>query len=571
MAVLRKATVVFLPLFFAAAAAQFFQTPFMGGFSFDDGFGGAPAKKGDYETHYKGNWELVCNNSGVSAMHLVLMPNNKAIMFDTTSSGPSNIKLPPGHCRIYKENNETKKDCWAHGIEYDIHTGFIRTLKVQTDQWCASGSLSADGTLVQTGGSDDGGRAARYLSPCDTCDWTEYPTALSVERWYASQQILPDGSFIVVGGRRQFSYEYVPKPGQSNPTNFKLPFLLQTSDAVEDNLYPFVHLSTDGNLFIFANNRSILLDPKYNSIVRELPPLKGGARNYPGSAMSALLPIDLHTQTTPPPAQVLICGGTPHESAKLAVDGHFLPALRTCGSISITSPTGTWRVETMPTARVMGDMLLLPTADVLLINGAKKGAAGWGSATDPNLEPVMYRPRNPSDKRFMKLRPSAIPRMYHSTSAVLPDGRILVAGSNTNRVYKSSGVAYPTELRVETFSPPYLDPHLALYRPLIVSSFERTVVGYGEVFSLRFALADVGVELSDLKLTMYAPPFTTHGYSMNQRLLILRAMDLVMVGPTMYEITWVAPSTGAIAPPGYYLVFLVHRGVPSEGIWIRIQ
>lgn len=36
-----------------------------------------------YEKEYRGGWELFSENSGVSAMHMIMMPNsNKAIMFD---------------------------------------------------------------------------------------------------------------------------------------------------------------------------------------------------------------------------------------------------------------------------------------------------------------------------------------------------------------------------------------------------------------------------------------------------------------------------------------------------------
>lgn len=56
-------------------------------------------------------------------------------------------------------------------------------MQVLTDPWCSSGGLSPDGTVVSTGGWHDGGRAVRYLPECATCDWREYPTALTGERW----------------------------------------------------------------------------------------------------------------------------------------------------------------------------------------------------------------------------------------------------------------------------------------------------------------------------------------------------------------------------------------------------
>lgn len=506
-------------------------------------------------------------------MHLVLLPNNKALMFDTTLHGPSKIQLPPNNCRVFTDKaNKTQQDCWAHAVEYDIDTAQSRPLKLTTDPWCSGGGLSADGTFVQSGGWFDGGRGVRYFVPCNDCDWTEFPTALSVQRWYATQQILPDGSFIVIGGRRQFNYEFIPAPGVANPTNFKLPFLRETSDAVEDNLYPFVNLLPDGSLFIFANNRSILLSPQSKSVIRELPVLEGGARNYPGSAMSALLPIKLTgPKSEPAPVEIIVCGGTPHGSAAEAAKGEFLPALSSCGRIMPLDSNPKWEIETMPTARVMGDMLLLPTTEVLIINGAKKGSAGWNFASEPNLAPLLYKPMKEKAQRFIQLSPSTIPRMYHSTSAVLPDGRILVAGSNTNNGYNFTGVTYPTELRVEKFSPPYLDPQLMNHRPAILPNPIKGDITYGQTFSIPFKLVGLELELKELKVTMYAPPLTTHGYSMNQRLLILSAQNLKKVDPSTHALEVLAPSMAEIAPPGYYLLFVVHRGVPSEGLWVRIN
>ncbi|XP_058075609.1 aldehyde oxidase GLOX1-like [Magnolia sinica] len=524
------------------------------------------------ETNYKGGWELVCMNSGVSAMHLQLMKNNKAIIFDATTLNPAAIQFPPGNCRMDNSRNKSIEDCWVHAVEYDIETAAIRKLKVMTNPWCASGALDAEGVLVQTGGWNDGGRGVRYFEPCDTCDWEEYPTALSVQRWYASQHILPDGRFIVVGGRRQFNYEYVPKRGESNPTNFKLQLLIQTTDPVENNLYPFVYLSTDGNVFIFANNRSILLNPNNNAVVREFPDLQGGSRNYPASGMSVLLPLRLRGDKVKTiPAEVLICGGSPPQAARFAAKGNFMPALRSCGRMTITSPQASWKMELMPEGRVMGDMLLLPNTDVLIINGAKRGSAGWGFASDPSFSPMIYSPKKPRRNRFLMLKPSTIPRMYHSTSAVLPDGSILVAGSNSNNQYVFSGVPFPTEMRVEKFMPPYLDPVMARYRPKIMDESAPQELKYGQAFALKIKLLGMKVQTNDIKVTMYSPPFTTHGYSMNQRMLILRVGDVKNVfGIGKYEFSTFAPATPVLAPPGYYLLFVVYKGFPSTGVWVRI-
>lgn len=182
---------------------------------------------------------------------------------------------------------------------------------------------------------------------------------------------------------------------------------------------------------------------------------------------------------------------------------------------------------------------------------------------------MVYSPNNNAGTRFRNLAPTQIARMYHSTAALLPNGKILVAGSNTNPGYDYKA-KYPTELRVEHFSPPYLDPALAAHRPAVIAQTSDAKLKYGQPFTLQFQLQDNPVGKADIKVTMYSPPFTTHGYSMNQRLLVLGKNELTEAGPGVYKLQVVAPATNVLAPPGYYLVFVVHRGVPSVGHWVQI-
>jgi len=525
------------------------------------------------ETAFKGLWELFSKDSGANAMHINILPNNKVIMYDATAFHISTIKLPNGECIPYKDERSGAElqDCWSHAVEFDIDTAKIRPLKVEWDPWCSSGALAADGTFVGTGGWLDGAKTVRYMRPCLDCDWKEYPTALADLRWYATQARLANGSFILVGGRRSFSYEYIPREGDSNSKAINFPFLNETTDLDENNLYPFVHLSTDGNVFIFANHRSVLLNPQTNTIVREFPVLDGGSRNYPASGMSALLPIKLHVQNPELiPVEVIVCGGAKPEAYALSQKGNFTQALQDCNRLQITNPDAKWIKETMPSSRVMGDMLILPNGELLILNGAKIGTAAWYSADDPNFTPLLYSPEKPQDQRFMELAPATIPRMYHSASSLLPDGKVLVGGSNPNAGYNFTA-KYPTEMRIEKFSPPYLDPALAIKRPeILVESSEASLL-YGKMFSVQFKSNEPLVTKEDIMVTMYAPPFTTHGFSMNQRLLKLVEVDVVKVSGGSHQVNVTAPPTGMVAPPGFYLLFVVHRGLPSKGMWVQIK
>lgn len=266
-----------------------------------------------------------------------------------------------------------------------------------------------------------------------------------------------------------------------------------------------------------------------------------------------------------------MCGGAPKGSFTQANNGKFVGALGTCGRIKTTDPNPKWVVETMPRARVMGDMVLLPNTDVLIINGAGAGSAGWENGREPVLNPVVYHPGNPAGNRFKLQNPTTIPRMYHSTAILLRDGRVLVGGSNPHVGYSFFEVLYPTELSLESFSPSYLNPENSALRPKIQAPASQSRLGYGQKFTIVFTVAGP-LAREAVAVTMVAPPFTTHAFSMNQRLLVIGGKKLAAVtGKSTFSVEAVAPASANLAPPGYYLLFVVHRRIPSEGIWIKID
>ncbi|KAH0868785.1 hypothetical protein HID58_075807 [Brassica napus] len=495
-----------------------------------------------------GKWDPLLSNVGISAMHMQLLSNDRVVMFDRTNFGPSNISLPNGNCRNNPQDAVSKIDCTAHSIEYNVESNTIRPLTVQSNTWCSSGSLRSDGVLVQTGGDRDGELKARTFSPCDDneCDWVEINNGLARRRWYSSNHILPDGKQIIIGGQRQFSYEFFPKT--TSPNVIDLPFLAETNDrGEENNLYPYVFLNTDGNLFIFANNRAILLDYVNNKVAKTYPAIPGGdPRSYPSTGS--------------------------------AVKRTFVKALDTCARIKINDEDPQWTVEKMPRARVMGDMTLLPNGDVLLINGGSAGSAAWELGREPVFVPDLYHSENPVNSRFESLNPNTIPRMYHSTAILLRDGRVLVGGSNPHGFYNFTGVLFPTELSLEAFSPAYLEPEFAKLRPKITSPKSQSTITYGTNLKVKFKVS--GKIKGPVKVTMVFPSFTTHSFSMNQRLLVLDNVKVKRTSSVFgalfgkskhYEVQVRTPKSAIIAPPGYYMMFVVNENVPSEGIWVRLQ
>ena len=108
--------------------------------------------------------------------------------------------------------------------------------------------------------------------------------------------------------------------------------------------------------------------------------------------------------------------------------------------------------DPLPEVRTMNSLIALPNGKVLCLNGAETGkcsfhapsndlssqqfpgAAGIGIepwtvgeslADKPVLKPVIYDPNAPAGHRWSSegVSPSTIPRMYHSSALLLPDGR----------------------------------------------------------------------------------------------------------------------------------------------------
>ncbi|GAB4833874.1 hypothetical protein Ancab_032122 [Ancistrocladus abbreviatus] len=254
-----------------------------------------------------GTWELLVPNAGIASMHTAVTHFGTVVLLDRTNIGPTRKMLRKGHCRFDQNDTLSKKDCYAHSVLFDPQSNQIRPLMILTDTWCSSGQFLPDGTLLQTGGDLDGWRKIRKFVPCDPtqfCDWEELnDIELANGRWYATNQILPDGSMIIIGGRGTSSVEFYPP--RSGAVSFR--FLSEMADRQGDNLYPYVHLlpNPNGHLFIFANNRAVLYDYGNNVILKNYPALDGGPRNYPSAGSSVMLALEGDYST----AVIVVCGG----------------------------------------------------------------------------------------------------------------------------------------------------------------------------------------------------------------------------------------------------------------------
>ncbi|KAF9973719.1 hypothetical protein BGZ73_003019 [Actinomortierella ambigua] len=443
-----------------------------------------------------GQWDLT-GLTGVSAMHGTLIPNTNKAVFLEKAEKTINARLP--------EN----PDKYAYTVEYDLDQNTFRALHTKTNMFCSAGGYRPDGTIVSLGGAEkqndleQGWNSLRFLSSCTAdknskCDWdTRDDLVLKAARWYPTVETLADGRLFIIGGATRGAslnsediavptWELYP-PLPNNPTHFD--FLDQT---LPYNLYPMVHLLPDGNLFIFANQKSVIFSTKTWEIIKTLPDIPGAPRNYPLTGGSVLLPLRPENNYEP---EILLCGGSTDFSSHGNGNEY-------CGRIQPLTDNPQWKMERMPVGRVMPDVTLLHDGSVLILNGARRGTAGYGRARDPVLQPLLYKPwdteadikeqkkretkwnmhkikadgptKERSSTRFTFQRPSFIPRVYHSIALQMIDGRVLVAGSNPNANTMVEG-EFPVEYRLEMFSPGYLFSETP--RPFISgkNTVERTV------------------------------------------------------------------------------------------------
>jgi Ca2+-binding RTX toxin-like protein len=164
---------------------------------------------------------------------------------------------------------------------------------------------------------------------------------------------------------------------------------------------------------------------------------------------------------------------------------------------------------------------------------------------------------DPASETWTPMAHMATPRMYHSSTMLLPDGRVVSSGGGQG----SGGIHnYAT---IEIFSPPYLFKGA---RPSVTSS--PAAVGYAQSFDLGTPDASDIAKASLIRLGV-----TTHGNDQNARFVPLtfqaQAGAVEITGARVGGVD--VPISPNIAPPGYYMVFLVNNaGVPSIGRYIRV-
>ncbi|CAO3667447.1 unnamed protein product [Umbelopsis ramanniana] len=386
-------------------------------------------------------------------------------------------------------------------------------------------------------------------------------------RWYPTVEQMPEGDLMIMGGsikgaRVNTALINVPSIEYWPPRPEGLIDFAFLNETLPYNLYPITYVLPDGNLFVFANRQSIIYNYKTNEVVKRLPDLVGNPRSYPLTGASVMLPLDPKNNYN---VEILICGGSEKIDRMSNADD-------TCARINLGDEKPKWEMDSFLHPRLMPDAVFLADGSVLFLSGCKKGFAGYQQKNfvpvnwDPTFELQIYDAPKPKGKRWKEhLATTDIARMYHSVALTLPDGRVWIAGSNNNDPSNVTA-EYPTEFRVEYYSPPYL--FQSSTRPLI--SNVPKVFTYAEQYvlhlNLNYPLGTHQPEHPTIKVALLRPGFSTHSMHMSQRYVVLN----YELSDDKQSLTIESPPNANIFPPGPATLYVLRDGVPAEGIFVYI-
>ena len=427
--------------------------------------------------------------------------------------------------------------------------------------FCSGMSMLANGEILITGGSlvrpdqypDDPYTMNAGLDRVFTFDpwtrtWTEQPQ-MNAGRWYPGQVELADGRTVILGGLSDqapggiYNRDLeVFTPAQESGGVGSV--TLEPSGQRRTGLYPHLFTLPDSSVLLVGPGRS-------DSAV--LQPSTFTWQNYPLAAKGRV------------GGNAVLDPGPPSGSWQVTeIGGYDLNVTDAQGTHPATASTATlnaqpgavgWKgAPSLNVPRSYQNTVLLPDRSMVAVGGGVGESVADGKyAINPNGRQRQIELYNPTTKKW-RLGPAQIEdRGYHSTAVLLPDGRVWSAGDEKHPLEPDGGWALTDT--AEIYSPPYLYKGT---RPKITSAPSQ--VGWGTSFTVHS-----GPQVPANSAVLVAPGTTTHGDDSTQRLVSLAVQQ--KAGNVL---TLAAPPNSGVAPPGYYMLFVLHEGVPSVARWVQV-
>jgi hypothetical protein len=420
--------------------------------------------------------------------------------------------LPNGNILFWsRDDARLDTDTWLWNPDTD---SFSTIYNPHTMLFCAGHSLLPDGRLLATGGHHfDVFRGESHTNIFDyrTNTWTAGPD-MNAGRWYPTNTTLANGEVVVVAGTDiNQDNNTLPQVFQNNGTWRSL-----TSAELALPVYPFMFLAPNGKIFNAGPEQTTrFLDTSGTGAWSVGPSSHFGYRDYGSAVMYK-------------PGKIILIGGGD------------APPTNTCEIIDLNSANPQWRYTTpMNYARRQHNATLLPDGKILVTGGTS--SPGFNDPSDSVFAAEVFDPQSETWTILPSCRER---RLYHSTALLLPDGRVLSAGGGL----PAAGGSDYNHLNGELFSPYYL---LRGTRPTITSTPSQIKFGN------KFIITTTDTQKIS-KVTLVRLSSVTHSFNMEQRFCEL---TFTKQGN---KVEALAPGSGNICPPGYYMLFVINEaGIPS--------
>jgi hypothetical protein len=396
----------------------------------------------------------------------------------------------------------------------------------RTNMFCSGHTMLADGRLFVVGGhlGKDG-----YGEPrTEFFDWRTpdqwWPAAdMTWGRWYPSACVLGNGDVVAVSGSHDSTIVYSSIPEVWNSSTGLWRQLTSANRTIP--YYPFTFLAPDGRVFEAGPNP----DTRFLTVT--------GNGSW-SSAINHVLNVNRSYGSA-----------VQYGDGKILVTGGADPPTSSAEIIDLTAGTPAWTttgVNAMHFARRQHNTTLLPDGTVLASGGSS--ASGFNNNAGAVLTPELWNPVNGTWTNMAAMVKS---RLYHSSTLLLPDGRVLSAGGGRPKA-DNGGV---DQLNCEIFSPPYLFKGA---RPTITSATSFVNNGSDIVITTPDAA-------SIAQVTMIRIGSSTHAFNQSQR------FNRLTFSAQAGQITATTPASSNLMPPGYYMLFILNgTGVPSVATFVQV-
>ena len=339
-------------------------------------------------------------------------------------------------------------------------------------------------------------------------------------RWYPSVTPLSNGETLITSGGPP-----MPEVRRNDGTLRPL-----TTASLDLPLYPWIDVAPDGKAFYSGPDPTMRsLDTTGGGSWQTLGPRDTYSRDYGSHALYDI-------------GKILVAGG-----GLLAAERRVINLNGQTPQVSTPDP--------MAFGRRQFNLTVLADGSVLATGGNSSGAP----LVDLNNGVYNAEDWDPATGKWTTLAAEQVTRQYHSTALLLPDGRVLSAGGGICGTCDQVGYLGKNG---QVFSPPYLfkkdgSGELAP-RPQITAA--PSEVTYNSPFSIS-----TPDPASIRKVALVRLGAVTHSVNMEQRYVPLSTTTGVGA------INATAPANANIAPPGYYMLFLIDsNGVPSVSKMVRV-